>query len=276
MIRLFTFGLFLLTAACATVGPQTKRLIASPPEARPQTEIQGVPFVSQVRNNCGPSTLKMAFAFVGNPTSIEQLDAEVFTKEKDGTLPMDMISAARRHGLMAVQLHDLRDIIREVDAGHPVITLENLGLSWYPQWHYSLIFGYDLSSQDFLIHSGQTPGQKKTFNYFERGWALADHWAIVVIPPSTLAVSAGELEHLKAAAGIELAQQFAAAELAYQSILKRWPNSLGARIGLANLAFRERNYARAVQLLKQAATLDPTSKTVQHNLKVALSALKKP
>jgi hypothetical protein len=54
-----------------------------------------------------------------------------------------MIGAARRHGRLAYLITGPDSMFEEVAAGHPVIVLQNLGLSWYPVWHYAVVVGYD-------------------------------------------------------------------------------------------------------------------------------------
>lgn len=269
MFRLvLVLSLSLLTGACASVGRQTKAIVAKPPAVPPRQHLS-VPFIKQTNKNCGPATLTMALRAEGLTADLGQVSREIFVKEKQGTLPMDMVAASRRHGAMAVQVHSLEGILKEVAAGRPVLTLENLGLSWYPKWHYSLVVGYDLPKQNLLLHSGANAFEPKTLNYFEHSWTLADTWAVVLIRPGELAASANEVDHLQAALGLELAERPEDAKLAYQAILKRWPQSLGAHIGLANMAYQNKDLNMTMHLLRTATELHPESQAAKHNLSVA-------
>ncbi|MGE0762589.1 MAG: PA2778 family cysteine peptidase [Bdellovibrionales bacterium] len=261
--------------ACATAGVQTRAVLKSPPDIAKSSQIENVPFVRQTEAFCGPSTLTMAMQWAGHKVTLDEIGSEVFIDKKKGTLQTDMISASRRRGLVAVPLEGLVSLLKEVAAGHPVIVFENLGLSWYPQWHYSLVIGYDLNEQEVILHSGETPFKRISLNYFERGWKMADYWGLVVLPVSMTAATGDELAHLKAAVGLEQAGHTDAAEVAYQNILKRWPTSLAALIGLGNLAYNKKDFSRAVLHLQQAIKVHPDSTVARHNLSIAKKALKK-
>ena len=275
MFKVFFVGIFaLFLSSCATVGEQTKAVLLSPPDIPSHEEIGTVPFVKQTSGYCGPSALTMVMQWAGHPISVESLTPEVYTPGKKGTLQLDLVSASRRHGLLAIPIEGMVSLLREVAAGHPVIVLENLGLSWFPQWHYSVVVGYDLKDQELIMHSGDNAFSRLSLNYFEHGWKLGDYWGLVVLPATQLSVTADELDHLKAAVGIEQANLPEDAEQAYKSILRRWPNSLAALIGLGNLAYQKKDYSWAVIYLNLATRLHPESLAAQHNLAIAKNARK--
>jgi hypothetical protein len=45
-----------------------------------------------------------------------------------------------------------QQLCEEVAAGHPVIVLQNIGLSWYLVWHYAVVVGYDLHEGTVIFH----------------------------------------------------------------------------------------------------------------------------
>jgi tetratricopeptide (TPR) repeat protein len=59
------------------------------------------------------------------------------------------------------------------------------------------------------------------------------------------------------------------AEKSYERILKKWPSSLGAAIGKANIAYSKKAYSEAVQYLQQATKFHPDSAIAWHNLTLA-------
>ena len=97
-----------------------------------------MPFFPQEDLYCGPAALATALNWAGDKVTQEQLAPEVFTAAREGTLRPDMLAAARRHGKFAVAFDDLKSLLTEIEAGHPVIVFQNLALSWYPQWHYAV------------------------------------------------------------------------------------------------------------------------------------------
>jgi tetratricopeptide (TPR) repeat protein len=176
---------------------------------------------------------------------------------------------------MAVPIRGLNSLLTEVEAGHPVIVFENLALSWLPQWHYAIVFGYDLSREKVIMHSGPEAFKQWDLRKFERSWSLADYWGLVILPTGERAASAGEWEHIKAAAALEGLAQFDEAQQAYGLILRHWPQSLLAYIGLANIAFHKKDYKKAEALLSKAIMNAPESAIAWHNLAIAQGANKK-
>ena len=78
------------------------------------------------------------------------------------------------------------DLLAEVDAGHPVIAFQNLGLGWLPRWHYAVVTGYDLDAREISMHSGELSRLTMDFALFERTWRRGDYWAITLLPPNDM------------------------------------------------------------------------------------------
>jgi tetratricopeptide (TPR) repeat protein len=176
----------------------------------------------------------MALEWSGIDTDPQALVSEVFTPSLQGSLQSAMIAAARRHGRVAYSMSGLDGMLRELAAGHPVIVLQNLGLSWYPIWHYAVVVGYDLEGGLVKLHSGVTPGKPVSLRVFTRTWARSDYWGLLVLPPSRLPATASEQAYVTAVLGLEKTRQWGAAVDAYTTALTRWPDSLTARLGLGN------------------------------------------
>ncbi|AFY01058.1 hypothetical protein Bdt_1360 [Bdellovibrio bacteriovorus str. Tiberius] len=238
-----------------------------------KTEISGVPFIEQSEGHCGPATLTMALQWAGNSVSLATVTSQVYTPGMKGSLQTDMISAARRQGMVAVPVTGVQNLLREVRGGHPVIVFENLALSWLPQWHYAIVYGFDPASEEVTMHSGPESGKRWDIRKFERSWKLGDYWGLVVLPPGQLSVTASERAHVTAAAALESLGKNLEAEKAYQSILARWPQSLAAYVGLGNIHFSRKQYSQAIRNLQKATSLQPESAVVWYNLTMAQAAL---
>lgn len=271
-MRIVLLAWMALLIGCASSTEQSDRLLVSREDRAVQ--IEGVPFIEQSAGHCGPATLAMVFSWAGRPVPVDELATKVFTPGMQGTFQNDMIGAARRHGLVAVPIRDLVSLMAELDAGHPVIVFENLALSWLPQWHYAVVYGYDLAREEVIMHSGPEEAKRWDIRKFERSWKLGDYWGLVVLPPDQLSASASELDHVVASAALEEANHLADARRAYESILKRWPKSLGARIGLGNIAYKDGELQSAVMHLRQATIDHPDSDSARHNRAVAEAALR--
>src|ERR1039457_6234605 len=151
----FAFVLCLL-AGCISL-PQTEALRADGGAGlRSRVELDSVPFFAQEEYQCGPAALAMALNAAGVAVTPDALTDEVYLPGRKGSLQVEMLASARRHGLLAYELApELRDVLAEVAAGNVVIVLQNQGLcSFYPYWHYAVVIGYDLEKNQILLHSG--------------------------------------------------------------------------------------------------------------------------
>lgn len=228
--------------------------------------------MEQSANYCGPATLAMALQARGVVVPAERLGAQMVTPGKGGTLQEDMLGASRRHGMLAVKINDIASLLGEIAAGNPVIVFQNLGLSWYPRWHYALAVGYDLQRKEIILHSGKNAFSTSDLEWFERSWALGSYWALVIIDPVKLPATAGELAIAAGAAGLERVGKWREAETVYQNVLAKWPTSQAALIGMGNIRYAQNDFKSSVNYLKKATITHPESAIVWHNLAVAQGA----
>ncbi len=266
----------LALVGCATSARQTEAFLKKPHTLPPEHVIEGVPFVEQSAGHCGPATLTMAMNWAGKRASVDEVASQVFTPGAKGSFQIDMITAGRRNGMLALPIEGVDALLTEVAAGHPVIVFENLALSWLPRWHYAIVFGYDLQKAELVLHSGPHAGKREDLRDFERSWELGRYWGLVILPPGKLAATPGELAHVKAAAALEQSGFPDEALLSYRKILQRWTESLGAHVGAANVAFKKKDLAAAVTHLRAATRAHPRNAAAWHNLAIALGAANDP
>ena len=265
----------LFFTGCAST-PQTHTLLDDSSFVPHQHEILNVPFVEQSENSCGPATLSMISSFSGLKATPEELAPMMVTTGKNGTLQIDYLGAARRVGLIAVTITTLRDLLTEVSHDHPVVVLQNLGSSANPLWHYSVVHGYDLPRELLLLHSGRNQNLRVDLAQFERTWKGAEYWALVLLRPGKLPETASAQDVLFAASALERVAKNHEANLAYQSILKRWPGTAGAWFGLGNTFAAEQKYQEAAHAFTEALKIEPESGAIRNNLREVNLKLKKP
>ncbi|MFQ5895575.1 MAG: PA2778 family cysteine peptidase [Nitrospinota bacterium] len=252
-------------AGCATL--QTGRLTRERFRALPSKAVLlQVPFHPQEAYFCGPAALAMALNWSGDPVNPSDLIPQVFTPGRKGTLQSEIINAGRRHGRLVYPVSGFENLLKEVAAGHPVIVLQNLGLSWYPQWHYAVVVGYDLTGHQIVLHSGLEARKVIPLRLFERTWARSNYWSVAVLPPHELPASALEKPFLEAAAGLERARQWEAAARAYEAALQRWPKSYGALMGLGNSRYALGDLSGAERAFRAATKAHPTAAAAFNNL----------
>jgi tetratricopeptide (TPR) repeat protein len=231
-----------------------------------QVEIETVPFYSQKEYQCGPASLAMVLNWSGLPISSEDLTAEVFTPDRKGSLQADMVSAVRRNGRIAYVFTGLSDLFAEVAAGYPVIILQNLGLSWYPVWHYAVVIGYDLSEKYVILRSGNIHRKLMSFQVFEKTWARGNYWGLLILQSNQLPVTVKEDLYLSALLGLEKARQFRSAIDGYHTALTQWPKNLTALIGMGNCYYALGELENAERALREAIRLHPKSGPAFNNL----------
>ncbi len=235
-------------------------------------EITDVAFFPQEDYQCGPASLAEVLSHAGVDVQPEQLVSEVFLPERKGSLQIEMVAAARRHERIPYVLERNREtVIREIAAGHPVLVLQNLGLGWLPVWHYAVVVGYDLDRQEFVLRSGRESRLATEFSVFERTWQRADHWAMVSLAPDRLPATAVEQNFLITVAAVERLGKPGVAARAYMAALEKWPESIGARFGLANASYASGNLAAAEENYREILRADADNAAVWNNLAQVLA-----
>lgn len=266
--------LSVVLGGCATLWPQTSVLRDERPPGLPdRVELADIGFIEQDEYQCGPAALAMALDNARVRVPLQQLVDEVYLPGREGSLQADMLAAPRRHGTVSHRLAPrLADVLREVADGTPVIVLQNYGAWPISVWHYALVIGYDYPAGEMILHSGEKPGMRMPFGVFEYLWTDSKHWAMVVMPPQRLPVTAVEDEALGAVAALERGDARTAAR-AYGALLERWPGSEGAAVGLANSHHAAGDLAAAETTLRRALVRHPESPVLLNNLSQTVSDL---
>jgi ABC-type bacteriocin/lantibiotic exporter with double-glycine peptidase domain len=168
-------GLALL-AGCARPGAVPSAPIAGPGEKR-----LDVPFFAQADRQCGPAALAGVMRFWGLDASPESVSAEVFSAEAGGTLDIDLLLFARRHGMAgSITRGSFEDITRNIDAGRPVILFVDYGIWLYHKGHFLTVIGYGPGT--VIAHTGIESGRAIPVAELARSWSKTDNWTLVVTP----------------------------------------------------------------------------------------------
>ena len=266
-------GLMLLLCACA--GQSTYMPAQSALQQLPsKTYIEQVSFYPQDDYQCGPASLAMILSQRGFADTPESLKGRVYLPQRQGSLQVEMVAAAREHGLLVYPLNKtLLALLREVAAGNAVLVMQNLGFNWMPQWHYAVVVGYDLNTQEIIVHSGTQKAQREPFSLFMRLWNRSERWAVIALPADQLPASAEPLAYLRAASDLEQSRQLDAAKRAYTAALHAWPEQAAGRFGLGNVAWAQNQPEQAVAQFRTLVSDFPTLKAGWNNLAVALTAV---
>ena len=272
--RLTAAGILLLgLAGCAT--PQLQALLESDSPALPQrAELEAVPFYAQDEYQCGPASLAMVLEAGGKAIPPEALRPQVYLPDRQGSLQIEMLAAARRNGFVAIELSPkLSDLLAEIAAGNPPVVLQNLALDWVPVWHYAVAVGYDLKDRQIVLRSGTERRLVMPLSTFERTWERGGYWAMLALPPGRFPVSVTTAEYLSAVTKLEKVGPPQPAQVAYQRALERWPDQFTALMGAGNTAHRASDFEGAEKAFRRATVVYPQSAAAHNNLAQTLADL---
>ncbi len=260
---------------CASIvahSPSNQKRIDNLP---PSAQVQNVPFISQKKDFCGPSTLAMVMQFYGKDVSAEQLSKLLFVQSASGTFQQDMISAARLNQFITIPIENYADLFQEISSGNPVIVFRNLGFDWVPLWHYSVITGYDKQQQTITMHSGADKDSTMKLVDFDNSWERANFWAFSIIKPGMMSQNASAMDLVRSAAAFENIKSYKAAIKTYESITRKWPSSEIAYYGLGNIYFKKNSLTLAIKNYERAIDLKENFPEAWFNLALSYKASKK-
>lgn len=267
-------GLLLFVAllgGCASL-PQVEALREARSTLAPRADLAGVPFFPQDDYQCGPAALATALKASGVDITPEVLKEQVYLPQRQGSLQVELLAAARRHGRIAYQLApSLPDVLREVAAGNPVIVLQNTGISLVPFWHYAVVVGYDIAKDEIVMRSADKERRRMPFTAFDFFWRDGKYWAMVTMPPDRLPATAHEEPYGAAVAAVERLGQNEAAATAYAAMLARWPGSYIALIGAGNSNHALGRLAQAEDAFRRATQARPGEAIAFNNLAQTLA-----
>jgi len=260
----------LLVAACAPY--QAQETNPSLP-VEPFRELAETPFFPQDKYQCGPASLAMVLNAAGAGVSPQQLQPLVYLPGNKGSLQAEMLAAASHYGYLAVPVPATLDsLLQELSDGRPVLVLQNLGVAALPLWHYAVVIGYDLEQRIFYLRSGRDRRKVYSFGRFLKTWSRAGNWAMVVVEPGEVPLSATATAYLQAVIALERQHNPAAALRAYAAATRRWPDQPLLWAAAGNAAYALERFADAEAAYREALSLQPGAAAIMNNLALALAA----
>ena len=272
-IARFFAGVFVMTLLTACSTPQTLSLKnTASTDLAARAELNEVVYFPQDDYQCGPASLAMVLQSNGARVEPQQLKEYLYIPEKQGSLQIEMLAAARRHGMTAYVLQaELHDVLTEVSAGNPVIVLQNLAFSWYPRWHFAVVIGYDLGREEIILRSGSNRRLVLPFSTFEHTWARGKYWAMVVLPPPRIPQTATAAKYIQSLDALLYSNPKGDLTAAYAAAEQRWPGNLLVAIASGNHAYTRGDIIRAEQIFRSALAAYPDSAAIMNNLAQVLS-----
>jgi tetratricopeptide (TPR) repeat protein len=270
---LLSIALAALLSACATRTP-----VLTPehlgPAAAGQLELDDTPFIAQDRYQCGPASLAMLLQQSGIEVSADELVPQVYLPARKGSLQAEMLATGRRYQRIPYRIDPtVRALSAELQAGRPVLVLQNLGLQSRPLWHYAVVIGYLLEDDLFILRSGTQERQLMPGWLFLKTWNSADNWAMVMLKPGQLPARPDRHRYLSAVASTERHAEPEALLDAYDAALIRWPDDTIARFGRANALHAMGRLEQAAVAYRWLVAEDPDNVAALNNLAVVYKDL---
>lgn len=271
LIKTSIIASFYFLVGCAS-APQTQQLLESPPVGLATTsDIKNVPFYPQQAYYCGPTTLAEVFEYNGIKKSPEEIAPQLFIPQRKGSLQLEMVSATRQQGLLAyTERGNLEKLLYLIDNDIPVIVLQNLAISLYPMWHYSVVKGYNLSSQKIIQHTGEFKDRSVDMGVFERTWQRANYWFLIALPSEHKLTSLDPFTYVTSAEDLISVKQSAAGIKHLNNATKLWPSYWLSYFLLGNYYLQSQNIDKAISWFEKGYEYATTQHFYLNNYAYAL------
>ena len=261
-------ALLVLVTGCASIPPSVSEL----PAPGGSIELEDTPFYPQERYQCGPAALTTVLVKSGATVSLDEIVDKVYLPGRQGSLQFELLAAVRTEGRLPYQVDGTLDAIwRELEAGRPVLVLQNLGVAAIPSWHYAVVIGIDAGRGEIVLRSGTDRRRVTRIRTFLHTWRRGDYWGIVVLEPDELPATADRSRYFEAIAALEQAGRAEEAAVAWRTALGNWPGDNVALFGLANALFALRDYRAAEEAYRDLLERDGGAVVARNNLALALA-----
>jgi ABC-type bacteriocin/lantibiotic exporter with double-glycine peptidase domain len=132
-------------------------------------EIEGVPFIQQDSQFCGPAALASVMSYYGAPVDQKVIGSRVYDEKLQGALITDLERYARDAGFETSSGRgSVEGLKAEIDRSHPVIVLVDRGFWVLSRTHYLVVFGYD--GDGFTAHDGFSASTHYRYEEFRDIW----------------------------------------------------------------------------------------------------------
>jgi len=236
--------------------------------------LEGVPFHPQTEYQCGPAALAGVLGASGVQASPEALRPQVFLPKRKGSLQVELLAATRRAGRIPYVVDgDPAALLDELEAGRPVLVLQNLWTPSVPRWHYAVVVGSEPTRNRLVLNTGVDERKPVRARSFLRTWDWAGRWGFVALRPGELPARAEPLRYAEAVAAFESVGGTDAAGLAWEGAGTRWPHDPRAWLALGNLDYGAGDKRAALRWFRDGLAAAPGDPVLANNAATVLGEL---
>lgn len=255
-------------SACTTIPPGVATLDGV--QAIP--ELNSVPFYPQKRFQCGPAALTTLLTYSEADVTLAAITDATYIPGRQGSLQVELLSAARNSGRVPYKVDGrLSALAAELRAGRPVLVLQNLGVKWYPRWHFAVVVGIDVAADSVILRSGTDRRRRTGITNFLRTWQRSDFWAVVVLRPGEMPADPDRGRYLEAVADLEAVGLYPAAHAGWQGALSAWPRDRVAMFGVASTLYQMGQFVESEHQYRAVLDQYPNLYAARNNLAYAIA-----
>ena len=162
-------------------------------------------------------------------------------------------------------------LVAELNAGRPVLVLQNFGSARAPAWHYAVVVGYQRAQGRLLLRTGTTRRDAIAVARFDATWRRADRWGIVLVKPDEPPAGAEVDAWLTAAGELSATAGREVAAPAYAAAVRRWPGASQSWLGLGNALLAAGDVGGAEAAFTAAIRARPGDAASRNNVALLLA-----
>ena len=139
-----------------------------------------VPFVEQDKDTCAAAALSMVMSYWQQPVPQEEVARALLEKDLHGILGSRLAQFAKDRGFQAIAFAGDLGLLRDYLAkGRPLIVTWKVGRKRY---HDVVVVGIGATGGILVNDPAVGKAREVSERDFEKRWAGADHWTLLVLP----------------------------------------------------------------------------------------------